>query len=247
LTWIMKRYFRYISESQDNVYCLVEPRLCFEGSMTDQTIRDLVQKAQAGTITDEEVAWAADMLRQGGGGYNRYDLLEIIGSGFGTQYEALVASFLNWSEDSWMNRLALQILCNRWGLSAKYVEEIRRFMASAPRDVNDDVRLVAISQAGEHLRAHQDDDLLRRLWEVAHGRGPRREVTEADIEVFGVEGAADLAAFTQSQEAEVAIEALERALGDNYPEIFSRRQSLTKAEWQAEVLRRVEEKFGPLT
>jgi hypothetical protein len=212
----------------------------------DQTIRDLIGKALDGTITDDEVAWAADMLRQGGGGYNRYNLLEIIGEGSGTRYEALVASFLECPQEPMLSEKALQVLCGYWGLSEKYVEELRRFVVGVPWDEDGSIRLVAISQAGYHLSRYQDDDLVRRLWEIAHGRGPRREVTEADIEVFGAEGAADLAAFTQSQEAEVAIDALERALGDNYPEIFSRRKSLTKAEWQAEVLLRVGEKFGPL-
>ena len=46
--------------------------------MRDQTTRALVEKAQNGTITDEELAWAADMLRQGGGGPDRWDLLHII-------------------------------------------------------------------------------------------------------------------------------------------------------------------------
>jgi hypothetical protein len=214
--------------------------------MNDQTTTALVEKAKSGTITDEEVAWAAEMLRRAGDGDDRYGLLYVIGRGFGTQYEPLVASFLESPNDNMLSRLALQILCGYWDMSAKYVEEIRRFLAGVPWDDDGMDRQVAISQAGEHLRTNQDDDLLRRLWEFAHNRGPRLEVTAEDIEAFGAEGAANVAAFSQAQEAEGAIEALERALGDSYPEIFSRRKLLTKAEWEALVLQRVQEKFGPL-
>jgi hypothetical protein len=94
----------------------------------------LVTKAKEGAITDEEVAWAADMLRQGGGGYNRYSLLEIIGSGSGTQYEDLVASFLESPSDDLLSCKALQVLCGDWGLREKYVEELRRVLAGVTGD-----------------------------------------------------------------------------------------------------------------
>lgn len=215
--------------------------------MRDQTIHDLVRKAHTGTIAADEVAWAADMLRQGGGGYNRSGLLEIVGSGFGTQYEELVASFLECPSDPWLSRKALQVLCGDWHMSEKYVEELRRFLNGVPWDVDGDVRLVAMLFAGQYLRTHQDDDLLRRLWEIAHGRGPRQAVTESDIELFGAEGAAVNAAEHQALKAEAALDALAWAVFDDWRERFIRPDKPTKEDWQAEILRRTEEKFGPFT
>jgi len=214
--------------------------------MRDPTTRAMVKRAQAGTLTDNEVAWAADMLRQGGGGHDRWDLLEIVSNRYSDQYEELVASFLEYPPDPWASRIALQILCNRWGLADKYVETIRQFLAGIPWDNDGDVRDVAISEAGEYLREHDDEDLLRRLWDIAHGRGPRMAVTEEWIEAFGAEGAADLANKRQASQAEWAIEALERALGDSYPEIYARKPWPSKEAYRAFILQRVEEKFGPL-
>jgi hypothetical protein len=214
--------------------------------MGNPTTRAMVKRAQAGTITEKEVGWAADMLRRGGGGHDRWDLLEIVGNSSPIHYEELVASFLECPQDPWASRIALQILCNRWGLAEKYVEVIRRFLAGVPWDNDGDVRDVAISRAGAYLREHDDEDLLRRLWDIAHLRGPRYEVTDDWIEAFGAEGAARLAEERHVSQAEWAIEALEDATAESWGEIYSRKPWPTKEAYRAYILRRVEEKFGPL-
>src|SRR3954453_6570321 len=186
--------------------------------MSEQKIRDLVERSHAFTITDEEVGWAADMLRQGDYGINRHGLLEIVGWSGGKQYEELGASYLECPSDYMLSRLALQILCGHWGLSAKYVEEIRRFLAGVPWDAIGMVRLVAISEAGEYLRLHADPDLARRLWEFASA--PDEWLEEYEVAV-------------PSDEKEAALKALARALGDSYGKVIGVPGSQSKETWQA--------------
>jgi hypothetical protein len=126
----------------------------------------------------------------------------------------------------------VQSVSGYWGLSAKYVEEIRRFLAGVPWDDIGMVRLVAISEAGEYLRLHTDSDLVRRLYEFA--TVPDEWLQEYEVAI-------------PSDETRAALAALARAVGGSGGQILDQPESQTSEEWRAEVLRRTQEKFGPLS
>jgi hypothetical protein len=124
----------------------------------------LLKKAASGKLTEGECQDVVSALRGKLECSNdRYDLLLIIGKAGATKYEDLVATYLKYRSDPLLVRLALQILCDYWGLSAKYIVSLREFCKKAEWDVEDDVRLAAISSAGEFLRENDDHQLLALL------------------------------------------------------------------------------------
>jgi hypothetical protein len=121
----------------------------------------------------------------------------VIGRAEATAHEAAVASFIERPDEPMLARLALEILCSWWGHTSKYRADVLRFVNGVDWDLEDGgyVRQIAISAAGEHVRRHEDSDLLRAL-----------------ITVFDSTDAPDL-------DREIAYHALQRAAGVEWNKI----------------------------
>jgi hypothetical protein len=109
-------------------------------------------------------------------------LLHIIGHAPGGEtYQSLVEHFLN-HRDAMVMRIALQILCQWWGKSAQYEEEIWRFLSGDERDAEGHARLMAISCAGEFLTTKRDARMLDAVITIARAeQAPLRGAAEDAI------------------------------------------------------------------
>ncbi|MGH7966568.1 MAG: hypothetical protein ACRERD_32860, partial [Candidatus Binatia bacterium] len=116
----------------------------------------LLDKAKAGQISKAEIARVAYVLQAGETNHDPYTLLHIIGrSGF-VEYEKLVARYLQSESDPMLTRLALQILCSFWNKTPTYLDRVKEFVRGVEWDEGNDIRLMAISIAGEYLRHAED-------------------------------------------------------------------------------------------
>jgi len=139
---------------------------------------ELLDRAKWGKVSPQELARVADELANSQSSADRYTLLLILGKAQDHSHRELVESFLKCREDPMLARLALQILCEFWGLTEEYLAELVEFVHGVPWDVEDDVRLVAISIAGEYLRTHGDNDTLMALLHIFDSRGAQKIVRE---------------------------------------------------------------------
>ena len=64
-------------------------------------------------------------------------------------------------------RIALIVLCSMWGLTAAYEPELVAFVRGVGWDSEEDVRQIAISILGRHLRDSPDSKSLALLLDVA--------------------------------------------------------------------------------
>ncbi|MBM7496986.1 hypothetical protein [Oerskovia paurometabola] len=89
--------------------------------------------------------------------------------------------------DPMLSRLALQILGDYWGLSSDLLPELRRFLTGVDWDVEGDVRDVAISITGRHLReVGGPADLARMLMSIADDDSEFGLVREAALRALAV-------------------------------------------------------------
>ena len=117
------------------------------------------------TDSHDDADIAARSLMANPESHSAYDLMYAIGKAEAIEHRALIESHLDDRADPMRARLALQILCNWWGLADEYRHEIFRFTKGVDWDLSDGgfVQLVAISAAGELLRSRDDSALLTEL------------------------------------------------------------------------------------
>lgn len=157
---------------------------------------DLVYRAKEGRVTKAEVAEVARLLPVTKDGERAYKLLYVIARTSATEYERLVASYLDYEQNPMLARLALQTLCRFWNFTDRYVDQLERFLGDVEWDFMGDVRLIAISASGEYLRDNVHCGLLRRLLEIS-------EQSDSTAQLMN------------------AIESIARALGDPMQEVLS--------------------------
>lgn len=114
-----------------------------------------------------------------------YVLLEIVGEAGGKELAGAVEPFLNARMDPMLARIALQILCDYWGLYREYRNDIIRFLDGVPWDKEDDVRQIAIAVAGGSLRHGSDPELLKRLIDFAEDARNRELLREDAVSSLG--------------------------------------------------------------
>lgn len=75
-------------------------------------------------------------------------------------------------------RLALQILCGYWGKTAQYLEEVLSFMQGVAWDDEEDVRQIAILEAGEYLRSNLEGRFLQELLRIFEDEAEEQSMRE---------------------------------------------------------------------
>jgi hypothetical protein len=135
--------------------------------LTMDDVDHRLQRARDGKLSNEELQQVVSEIESGESSTDTYMLLHIIGHAPGGEtYQSLVERFLN-HDDAMVMRIALQILCQWWGKSAQYEEEILRFMSGDERDIEGHARLMAISCAGKLLTTQRDARMLEAIVTIA--------------------------------------------------------------------------------
>jgi hypothetical protein len=180
----------------------------------------LLDRAKDGLLRGHELDQAVAALKDPRSGADPYTLLHIIGHAMDNSYEGLVVSYLDCPEDPLLSRLALQILCNYWSKTSRYITYVKRFLAGVDWDDEGDVQQVAVSVVGEFLREKWDDELFRSLLDLA--------LDEDDVRQMRIP----------------AIEALARALGDYWIDMPPLTSGTTvETEWYRVTLDRAFKRF----
>ncbi|MCB1118043.1 MAG: hypothetical protein KDK50_05650 [Chlamydiia bacterium] len=135
-----------------------------------RTPKELLHAAKSGKITDEELEFILQKIDQSSP-QDGYDLslcyyLDVLGWIVSAEYEPLVQKFINWPQDSMLSGLAIEILCCRWGLTAKYLDQIKTFIQGVEWDEDGDARFSALRCSGYYLSSFEDKDLLNAVYEV---------------------------------------------------------------------------------
>jgi hypothetical protein len=120
----------------------------------------------------------AKALRDGYHDADLYDLLQILGHSNATQYRSIVEKYLG-NVDPMVRKAALEVLCRHWDLTGEYLDFILRALRGFPGDGDGDLRLAAISIAGEYLREHSEPILLETLLGLFRDVRARQLVREA--------------------------------------------------------------------
>lgn len=137
----------------------------------------LVAKATQGQLSVRELQQIAQDLASGHA--DPYEALLVIGRANAKQHRDLVEKYLEYREDPMLARLALQVLCRYWGLTAEYEEAVEQFVRKVDWDEDDDVRLMAIDCAGSLLADNKAPRLLSLLLKVFRDNSERQIVREA--------------------------------------------------------------------
>lgn len=124
---------------------------------------ELLGRAKAGRLSGPELASVVAHLQDPKGDGDPYTFLHILGRAGNSSYRSIVEPFLDRPDDPMLSRLALKILCDYWGESEGYLDTLARFIDGVAWDREGDVRLVAISTAGEYLRDRKQASLLGKL------------------------------------------------------------------------------------
>lgn len=152
-------------------------------------LNTLLDKAKWDRLTPAELEWVRRQLAARTDTSDEYTLLHIAGRGLRRPDPALVEPYLERSDDPMLARLALQILCNYWGLSDRYLPQVRRFVDGVEWD-DGSARLAALNIAGRHLQDHTDRALFDKLLEVAQPRCEDDDMaSEAQVAVVALAGA----------------------------------------------------------
>lgn len=144
--------------------------------------KDLLEKAKWGKISRDELESVADELRHGSDEADPYTLLHIIGRSGEKSYRSIIEYYLNQKIDPMLARLALQILCDFWEEAEGYVDDLVSFAQGVPWDGEDEIRLTALSLAGEYLRSHQNPWLLQKLINIVEDINEREIIRESAYE-----------------------------------------------------------------
>jgi hypothetical protein len=102
-----------------------------------------------------------------------YTLIEILGRAGSPKYQKVVEPYLHDVGNSQLTALAVKVLCWSWGLAREYREELLCFLKGVDWDVDDYVKLQAISTVGEDLRENSDDELLQIVYDIFSDDGER--------------------------------------------------------------------------
>lgn len=134
------------------------------GWHTTMNTEELLKKTVTGEVSREELEEVYDALIKGH--KETYRLLLIIGRSGAVKYRKTVENFLEHPDDPMLSRLALMILCQYWGLGNEYKDAIERFIRKVEWDEDEDVRLMAVTCAGELLEDDAHIDLLDEVYRI---------------------------------------------------------------------------------
>jgi hypothetical protein len=134
---------------------------------TVKNINELLEKAKWDKLSKSELDEVVKRIMQfkEGDEDDLYGLLYALGRSGASKYRNLVERFLVYPADPMIARIALKTLCTYWDLVPCYLETIKNFIKGVGWD-DDQVRIAAISIAGEYVRSENNKECLKLLLEM---------------------------------------------------------------------------------
>lgn len=115
--------------------------------------RNMLDKAKSGELSPEDLGIAVKAITEGrADGGDLYTVLHVVGRGGTSVHAGAVRKYLRMPEDPMLSRLALQILCDWWGMASQFLPELQEFVTGVDWDTDHEVRDIAVSIAGGHIR-----------------------------------------------------------------------------------------------
>ncbi|GAA3007375.1 hypothetical protein GCM10020229_31350 [Kitasatospora albolonga] len=150
--------------------------------------RDMLDRAKSGTLSARELGVAVQAISEGRTSQgDLYTALHVVGLASSPAQAEAVRQYLLMPADPMLSRLALQILGDYWGLSSELLPELRGFLTGVDWDVDGDVRDIAISITGRHLRkVGGPADLAKKLMSIADDDSEFGLVREAALRALAV-------------------------------------------------------------
>lgn len=174
----------------------------------------LLKKANKGTISEKEFFWVVETLQNvipiDDLEYNESlpYLIKIMSLAGGPclEFQLIVENFLDYPLYPLASQEALRTLCNNWFFTSEYLPELKTFIRGVAWDESDDIRLSALSIAGEFLREDFDAELLQLLLIVFDDLGESQIIYEK-------------CNSKRSFLKRVAYEAIARAMGQDWDDL----------------------------
>lgn len=141
------------------------------------TAEQLAKKMRLGQLTQEEFDSIVERVRDNPHEENLSLLIRILGRVGTSELKEIIEKFLYYPKKPYVSSVALEVLCE-WGLTSDYLEVIKKFIRGEPWDVNDDVRLSAMSISGCYLAESFDQELLHSLMDIFEHLGTRPHLHE---------------------------------------------------------------------
>src|SRR5258708_2945882 len=115
----------------------------------DKHLSALLSKSKAGTITAEEIEAIMAKLPADPAHDDLYTVLHILGRAMYRPARPLIERYLEYPTDPMISALSLQILCQFWGDTSRYLAFVERYSRGVAWDRADVLRLKAVTLAGE--------------------------------------------------------------------------------------------------
>ncbi len=125
----------------------------------------LIKKYNETGFSPEEIAYVLQRIKEAKPGDDA-DLgifICLFGKVGGPEYRELIERFIDYPTQPWVSVQALNTLCTDWDLTAEYLPKVKEFIKGVDWDESDEVRLIALSIAGEYLRKTFEKELLQLL------------------------------------------------------------------------------------
>ncbi|MGR3912202.1 MAG: hypothetical protein QRY71_02690 [Candidatus Rhabdochlamydia sp.] len=135
------------------------------------------------------------------------NLIYILGRIGAVKYRKQIEKYLYDSNHETLCVTALKVLCDYWEYSTDYIEEIKMFIRGVEWDSTDEIRLIAISIAGEFIKDSMNKDLLKLLLDVFENLGVNPDLNEKRD-------------YARTIIQSCAYHAIARAMGKEYSEIL---------------------------
>ncbi|MBS4167184.1 MULTISPECIES: hypothetical protein [unclassified Neochlamydia] len=134
---------------------------------------DLSHEAKWGKLTPEEIAYVEHKLQDKKADEDE-DLdtwIFIVGRLGLIRHRPLLEKFLYHQTEPWVCMQALKALCTYWEYTKDYLKELKMFIRGVEWDPHDDIRLWALSIAGDFLKENYDPELLQLVLDVFENLG----------------------------------------------------------------------------
>jgi hypothetical protein len=137
-----------------------------------RSLDDLLDEAKWGELSDKEITYLVQIIKDSKPGEDRYlyQAIHALGLGGAKQYRKLIEGFLYYPSNPMVSGIALKALCIYWNFIHDYLDELKQFVKGVEWDVElEDTRIIALAISGEFLRRKSCPDLLRVLVSVLEG------------------------------------------------------------------------------
>lgn len=120
---------------------------------------EMLDRANIGTVSTKELGDLSVFIGTSVNDNDLYYPLLILGKAGGPEYSSTVEQFIS-STNPMIARLSLQILCQFWGLTDRYLNYALRALGRPPSDDNDTVRQMAIFILGDYLASNKESGII---------------------------------------------------------------------------------------